>query len=296
MKAGKFLKYFILLVVAGNLALVAYVFLGALTPKPTPMPNPNGYDDFVKAAQIVSVNNSDYDKMNQRQLSGLISVNKEALGLLHLGLNRESRAPDDYYSNSVNNLMRTLPGFKQSIFLLCAEGKLAQIEGRTNDAARIYVEGVRFGYECSRGGVLINKLVGIACVAIALKPLQQLTDSLDAKQCAEVAHALEEIDSKAEPIENTLAQQRNFARQQGGITGQFIELVRFREVRASRKKFTDKFHASQIYHRKVMIAFAAHAYELDKGKLPVSIAELVPTYLKAIPQDPVTGTNMVLGP
>jgi hypothetical protein len=296
MKAGKLLKYFILLVVAGNLALAAYVFLGAATPKPTPMPNPNGYDDFVNAGQLLSIKTSDYDKTNRQELSGLISANGEALRLLHLGLTRECRAPDDYSPNTVNNLIPTLVAFKQSIFLLCAEGKLAQLEGSTNDAAKIYVDGVRFGYECSRGGVLINKLVGIACVAIALKPLQQLTDSLDAKQCAEAAHALEEIDSKAEPIENTLAQERNFARQQGGITGPFLELVRFRDARAIRQKFTDKFRASQIYHRTVMIAFAARAYELDKGKRPVSIAELVPAYLKAIPQDPVTGTNMVLGP
>jgi hypothetical protein len=32
---------------------------------------------------------------------------------------------------------------------------------------------------------------------------------------------------------------------------------------------------------------------LDKGHRPANLNDLVPDYLKAIPQDPLTGTNMV---
>jgi hypothetical protein len=45
-----------------------------------------------------------------------------------------------------------------------------------------------------------------------------------------------------------------------------------------------------------MISFATRAYELEKGKPPASIADLAPAYLKAIPQDPVTKTNLALNP
>ena len=45
-----------------------------------------------------------------------------------------------------------------------------------------------------------------------------------------------------------------------------------------------------------MLALAARAYELDKGHPPASAADLVPDYLKAIPQDPVTGTNLIYSP
>jgi hypothetical protein len=41
---------------------------------------------------------------------------------------------------------------------------------------------------------------------------------------------------------------------------------------------------------------AARAYELDKGHLPANVADLVPDYLKAIPQDPFTDTNMIYSP
>ncbi len=45
-----------------------------------------------------------------------------------------------------------------------------------------------------------------------------------------------------------------------------------------------------------MIDIAARAYELEKKQPPASIADLVPDYLKAVPQDPLTGTNMVYSP
>jgi hypothetical protein len=45
-----------------------------------------------------------------------------------------------------------------------------------------------------------------------------------------------------------------------------------------------------------MLDLAARAFELDKGHPPASASDLVPEYLKAVPQDPVTGTNMVYSP
>ena len=57
------------------------------------------------------------------------------------------------------------------------------------------------------------------------------------------------------------------------------------EMRSRERKF-----------KSIMIDIAARAYELEKGQRPKSVAELVPDYLKAVPKDPLTGTNMVLRP
>ncbi|MEI9865728.1 MAG: hypothetical protein WDN00_14480 [Limisphaerales bacterium] len=45
-----------------------------------------------------------------------------------------------------------------------------------------------------------------------------------------------------------------------------------------------------------MIQFAARAYEMEKGRLPTNIAELVPVYLKTVPQNSVTGKGMIYPP
>jgi hypothetical protein len=41
---------------------------------------------------------------------------------------------------------------------------------------------------------------------------------------------------------------------------------------------------------------ASRAYELNKGHRPTSASDLVPDYLKAIPQNPITRTNLILMP
>jgi len=57
-----------------------------------------------------------------------------------------------------------------------------------------------------------------------------------------------------------------------------------------------KIQANILRRRQAMISFAARAYELDHGKPPASIIDLTPAYLKAIPQDPVSKTNLALNP
>jgi hypothetical protein len=41
-----------------------------------------------------------------------------------------------------------------------------------------------------------------------------------------------------------------------------------------------------------LIQLASRAYELEKGERPKGLADLVPAYLKTIPQDPLTRTNV----
>ena len=46
----------------------------------------------------------------------------------------------------------------------------------------------------------------------------------------------------------------------------------------------------------LLLNLSARAYELEKGKSPASAADLVPDYLKKIPQDPVAGMDMGYSP
>jgi hypothetical protein len=67
-------------------------------------------------------------------------------------------------------------------------------------------------------------------------------------------------------------------------------------TREAFQKAERKFKEQQTKTRQLLIDLAARAYELDKGHHPASPADLVPDYLKAIPQDPLTGTNLVYSP
>jgi len=291
-KAGRILKYVVLLVVVVNLAIVAVVFLGANSPQPRPMPNPNGYDDFVKAGQMVTGKPGDYNTMSKEELVALVATNQEVLRLVRIGLGRECRAPD-YNSAQTLPLLASLKGLA---LLISAEGKLAELGGHSNEAAKIYIEGIRFGQKSSQGGVLIVRLVGLACEAIPTWRLEPLTNSLDAQTCREIAQALEAIDAGEEPAEETIKQEKLWSLKVFGLRAQFMALVQYKSNREYKKKFIQKVKANTLRRRQLILNFAARAFELEQGKRAQSTADLVPGYLKAIPQDPTTGTNLVLTP
>lgn len=77
-----------------------------------------------------------------------------------------------------------------------------------------------------------------------------------------------------------------------GIQHRLASLILFRTTRAIEAKGEQKFKTDQMNTRKLMIHLAARAYSLENGHPPPSIAALAPNYLRTIPLDPFTGTNM----
>jgi hypothetical protein len=294
--AQKLLKYIVVVLITVNMVILGFVVWGRKSEPVVPLPNPNGYDDFVKAGQMLKGKPEDYRTMPAEELRDLVATNAEALKLVQVGLSRECRVPVDYSTNWYSQLFTAIWGFKKLAMVLSAEGTLAKLEGRTNDAAKIYLEGMRLGQESSRGGIMISRLVGMACEALEREQLRTLTNSLDAAQCRETVEALARIDATEEPLEDTLKQEATWARKASSFREKVESLVHYKSERESKARFVAKVQGNKLQRRQMMIGFAARAYELEKGKSPGSLSDLVPGYLKAIPQDPTTGTNLVYSP
>jgi hypothetical protein len=192
--------------------------------------------------------------------------------------------------------MPELARLKGLALALVAEGKLAELENRSGDAARIYLDTIRFAHESVRGGLHIDGLVGMACEAIGITPLETLSTTLDAKQCRELLPTLELIDANREPFAEVMKQEKTWSRRAFGWRGRMQVLVLriFRRdlLKPAQQKFEAKFQAADTRRRRLLVNLASRAYELEKGKRPTTIGELVPDYLKAIPPDPVTGAPM----
>jgi hypothetical protein len=271
-------------------------------PPVQPLPNPNGYDDLVKAGKMVvinaTVNTTFYGDMGEAQLQEVVLTNADALALARAGLSNECRVPVQYSQTYMSNHLDDLASLKHMAQAFCAESKLTEMENRPNDAAKSYLDTVHLGNEAMRGGVLIDALVGIAIENLGTSHLTNLVDKLDANSCRETATVLETVDSQR-PTWNEIMQQENIWRK---------AFERLQKIPASKMPMIErmaektdqacelKFNTLEQKTRRAMIDLAARAYELDKGKSPASLADLVPDYLKAVPQDPLTGTNMVYSP
>jgi hypothetical protein len=274
------------------LVAVAVVFtLSQPAPSLTPLPKPNGYDDFAQAGRMLPENSPDFGTMSEEDLRTFVTKNSEALKLARTGLSRACRVPLDYSPTNETHFSN-LATLKRLALALAAEGRLAELENRPADAAAAYLATIRLGQAVCRGGVIIDALVGIAVESIGTVRMEKLVPTLAAKQCREATAVLESCESQREPADAVLANEKAWARRTFGLKGQFARLVMFKSMKQTEQRAIAKLTTQQTRLRRLLIQLAARAYELEKGERPKSLAELVPAYLKTIPQDPLTGTNM----
>lgn len=285
--------------VVAIVALFGFLFYAVFrpAPPPPPLPNPNGYDDFIAAGQMSLNSSVDTRDLKQDELHNLVSTNAAALKLLRLGLSRECRVPLSYsVTNYANHVQSDLPSFKRLALSLAAEGKLAEMENRQADAAKSYLDCIRLGRESVRGGLILDKLVGIACEAIGANALQRLIRELGTNECRDAIQQLEMLEANSESPEETLKNEKSWARRTFGWRGTYVGLITWKSIRQIEQSAVGKMKTRERATRVLMLDLAARAYELEKGGRPKTIADLVPDYLETIPLDPFTGTNIVYQP
>jgi hypothetical protein len=258
-------------------------------------PNPNGYDQFIKAAGMVTGDSSKSDDMNEQDLRALVKQNAESLALMRSGFSNDCRVRLDYTGTNAAYL-QNLTSLKSLARTAAAEGRLAELENRPADAAKCYSDVIRLACESSRGGRIIECLVAVALESIGTSRLGKLVLVLEPGKCRELALALEMSDSLRDSTNVVLHQEREWARRAYGLKGQIQLILSWRTLKQTQQGCLARLHAQQLQTRKLMVDLAARAYESDKGQKPKDLNDLVPGYLKSVPLDPVTGTNLVYRP
>lgn len=266
-----------------------------LPPVPT-LPNPNGYEDLVKAGNMVSNEFGNYDELSVTDLRALLDKDAKALQIARTSLQRNCRVILSYDAASPVHL-EELTAIKCLAHTFAAEGRLANVESRPDDAAKSYLDVIYLANQSTCGGTLIDEMVGRAIEALGTEKLQELLGKLDSESCRKVAISLETSDSQRQTWGQVMQQEQDWSRRT--FRGVGFEIERIMTRKSLDKVFESaeqKFKEQQGKTRRLMIEFAARAYQLDKGHPPANLADLVPDYLNAIPQDPLTGTNMVYSP
>jgi len=298
-KSRNWLILLLLIPTAVILTIAGLLIFQELQPLPSiqPLPNPNGYDDLVKAGEMMAIDVGNYDKMNQAELRELVAKNAGALSLARTSSSNECRVPFQFSQTYVENHIHDLVNLRNLAHAFVAEGKLAEMENRLNDATKSYLDTVRLGNEAGRGGVLIDEMVGLAIGSIGTGHLQKMVDQLDAKSCREAAATLETLDAQRQSWSDILQQEHAWSRRTfTSLRYRIYQPLLAKMAGKAYNKAEQKFKEQQTKTHQLTIDLAARAYELDKGHHPASPADLVPDYLKAIPQDPLTGTNLVYSP
>lgn len=263
-----------------------------------PLPNPNGYDDFAKALPLISADSSDWNTLAIEDLRQVVASNQPALELIRTGLTKECQVIP--YSltpttSPTNNHLSDLGSTKRAAHAFCAASRLALVQGETNQAALLALDCIRFGHESTRGGVLIDGLVGLAIQAIGFARLEEALPGTDAVTARAVAERLEEVAARSESADTIFGREAQWARRgRFGRANLFVQIVQPFLNRGTKAKAKQKFAKGSMELQRTALHVAARAYELDSGRPPASVHDLVPQYLKSVPLDPATGRELPL--
>ncbi len=269
--------------------IVAYLVLRPLPPAPR-LPNPNAYDDLVKASGLVATNTAGYTKMTVYELRPLVAQNAAALDAARDVLDNPCAVPLKYTQASPGGEFGRLRRLQMAF---AAEAKLAGLDQRPAKAAQCGLDLIRLGADAAHGGILNDALFGSSIESEGATELAKLVNQLDARTCREYAAALEAIDASQASWQDVVRQEDVWIRRTFGARSVVVEFIVHRQLKQRNGLRAQRsYQAVQIKLRRLELDLASRAYELDKGHRPASAAELVPEYLKAVPKHPTTGKNL----
>ena len=285
----------LILLVPTAIFVGSILYNGLSVPPLPPMPNPNGYDDLMKAAKMLAPDVGDYSTSNPGEMQSIVSTDAAALELARAGLQMKCRVPLDYNPVSTNTDQLMARKFLARGF--AAEGDLAEAQGHPEQAVKSYLDMIRLANESSRGGILIDQLVGMAIEREGTDELRKLMPRLDAKTCRETGATLESLDAQRQTWNDVMWQEHYWShRTFPGIGNQIRRMAQYNSLQKIYSESERRFEEQQTRARELAIDFATRAYELDTGHPPAAVSDLVTNYLETIPIDPVTGTNMTYLP
>ncbi len=280
----------------------AYLYHRVINPLPRPavaMPDPNGYDDLERAWSTFFYRSHgsvpDLETATQEELAAFVRDNSDVLDTIRLGLSRECRVRLTYDHRKDCSPAKFFCLMKA----LIAEGKLAEIEGRLDDAVASYLDVVRLAAAVSRGGLVVGALTVPGYENNAMKLLLGVIDALDRQQAERVIDSLQAITAQRESFDAVLARDRIWVDQACD------KLERAREFISESSPEYAAFYQGRMRacvlrgraHTQLAICeMAIRRYQLDHHRLPATLAELVPGYLNFVPQDPFGGRPIVYRP
>ncbi len=268
-------------------------------PLPIPevhLPNPNGYDDLVRAGKMLeNVGVPDAGTATHAQLKSFVAQYSRAYDVVQVGLGKPSQVPLTWTIEDANWMLANNDGFRQIARILDAKAKLAELDGRTEDAAISYLDLIRLGKATGQDGLVIHWLVGITFEGMGHDGLCRLRKSLSAKQCHALIATMKYLVDCDPSLDESLVQEAVWADHAFGWIGRVYSTVKT----LSRYEDTPLQNCFPIRDRNLaksrllICDLAIRVYSLERGHNPAALAELVPEYLKEVPEDPFSGGPLI---
>ncbi len=280
-----------------GLAGLAVVWIISGWAPPAPLPNPNGYDDFLAAGKLATGRIADQPLFDHERLREVVATNAEALRLVRLGLSRQCSVPTASALTNVSSWTHELSMLKRLGGLLADQGRLHELEGRPGKAALVYAEAIRYGNETSRGGFLVHRIVGLASERNGCWLLENVVPKLGGTDARPVIAELQRVDKARVPWDEI---RRNERKLPTGTWSSVLHPVRWlknqRQAREQHRVVELRIRGVVAQQRLLLTELALRACLSERGQAPSDLGALVPDYLSAVPEDPFSRRPLVFRP
>jgi hypothetical protein len=264
------------------------LFYRLMTPPPVPsveLPNPNGYDDFIAAGNMIGQAAANklrtFQQLTDDQLGIELANHNSAFARMHEGLSKPVMYPYTYKPVPQENIIAI------DHLVHAVQAQAAWFDRRGN--AQLQLENgltlLKLAHGEMRGSppesynLSLNEFEWYGYDGI-----MGLLPRLSAEECIRVANELWDLDQHRESWETRLERQRIIDANSGWKN--HVRSILQQWSGDEYKWARDDYFRQVVGCRVTIAALGIQAYLMDQKRLPEKLADLVPRYLPAVPDDP----------
>jgi len=258
-----------------------------------PVPKDNDYPALLAAAEKIVKPSGDLVDLSKAELQKWIDQNRQATEEATRILEKGNIAvPLSAERGWMAEHREAIKSFKNLAISYTLESRLLNLNGHTNSHPALNI--ILLGQAICRGGVGADIANGLILETIGNGLLQANLVGLDAVECRKAAQFLEDQEERRETPLQILQNEKIWLDASYGLVSRVLGFTGAKDTEKNKLEFTTRYNRSRGLTTRLMVRLAAHAYELDNGKSAATVVDLVPSYLKKIPQDPETGKTVTL--
>ena len=266
------------------------------------LPVPNGYDRLTEAVGPMSdFSLLDLKSATKSQLRDFLAKHEAAIGAVRAALAEESRVPLTYTRDDlVDDWAGPVDLRIAAAWAFHVEGRVAESEERHVDAVDSYLDCIRLARKASQGGLITDWLDMSGIEGLGVADLIAMRRKFPAERLGLLIETQQSLDADRETWADVCRRQEIWTWIVGGWQTRLEGAFRWAEgsggyVEPQFLGLPDNCSPkrSQTRMRLLVCDLAIRLYRQEEGADPEELADLVPEYLPAVPEDPFSGRPLV---
>jgi len=251
----------------------AWLGLRLMFPSFTPpqLPEPNGYDDLLRAAKMLAPRTGYYEEMGEAELAALVEKNAPALESARGALQKDCMVIVNWSADpaGLEVQMDNCSSLRGIARAFAAAARRSGIDGMLDQGVLYGLDTLELARATGRGGLIVDRMVAQAIQHNGFQLLRDLGNQLPGKDCTRLRKKIETFSLQLDSPEQVLQRERVFFRQ---INGTFHSIMISGMARNQLKQAGLEIETADKRLATVSALLCTHlglrAFQLDKQRLP----------------------------